>query len=239
VLAAARSLIGARLVRVDDAGERVARITEVEAYGGPEDRASHARFGATPRTASMFGRPGIAYVYRVYGIHACLNVVTGPAGTASAVLLRAAEPLAGIDRMRAARVARAVATRAADRADPAAAARRIARLPASRLAHGPANLAAAFGVDVAEDGRDLLDAAGVLRLEPAPRGEAAATILATPRVGVAYAGPGWADRPWRLVVSPGGRGLGAGPWPGDCRAPVDRLADADATSPGRPGPGAG
>lgn len=188
-------------MRVDAAGERVARITEVEAYGGPEDRASHARFGATARTRSMFGPPGIAYVYRVYGTHACLNVVTGPVGAASAVLLRAAEPMTGIDRMRAARVARAVATRATDRADPAAALRRIGCLPAARLALGPANLAAAFGVDVADDGRDLLDPASPLRLEPAPPDEGPTPFVATPRIGVAYAGPGWADRAWRFVAA--------------------------------------
>jgi DNA-3-methyladenine glycosylase len=205
-------------VRVDAAGERVARITEVEAYGGPDDRASHARFGATARTRSMFGAPGIAYVYRVYGMHACLNVVTGPAGAASAVLLRAAEPLTGVDRMREARVARAVATRAADRADPAAALHRIRRLPAARLAHGPANLAAAFGVDVADDGRDLLDAASPLHLEPAPPDEGPTPILATRRIGVAYAGPGWAEQPWRFVAVPAGsapaaQGGGAGSGP--------------------------
>ena len=200
VPAAARGLIGARLVRQDAGGERVARITEVEAYDGPDDRASHARFGATARTRSMFGRAGIAYVYRVYGLHTCLNVVTRPAGAASAVLLRAAVPVTGIERMRVARVARAVATRAADRADPAGARRRIDRIPAARLARGPANLAAAFGVDLADDGRDLLDPAGSLRLEPAPPGETTPPILATPRIGVAYAGPGWAERPWRFVA---------------------------------------
>lgn len=187
-------------MRVDDAGERVARITEVEAYGGPDDRASHARFGATARTRSMFGPPGTAYVYRVYGMHACLNVVTGPAGAASAVLLRAAEPMTGVDRMRAARVARAVATRGADRADPAGAQRRIGRLPAARLALGPANLAAAFGVDVADDGRDLLDPASPLRLEPVPPDEGPTPVVATSRIGVAYAGPAWAERPWRFVA---------------------------------------
>jgi DNA-3-methyladenine glycosylase len=104
--------------------------------------------------------------------------------------------------MRAARLARAVASRAADRVDPAAAARRLARIPAARLARGPANLAAAFDVDVADDGRDLLDPASPLRLEPCPPGEASLAVVATTRVGVAYAGPGWADRPWRFVATP-------------------------------------
>ncbi len=200
MLAAARGLLGARLVRVGPAGDRVGRIVEVEAYGGPEDRASHARFGRTARTAAMFGPPGHAYVYRIYGMHTCLNVVTGPAESASAVLLRAVEPLAGIELMRRARVARAVATRRADRADPAATERRINALAPDRLVAGPAMLAAAFDVDVADDGCDLLAATSGLRLEPAPAYEPPPVFRATPRVGVAHAGPTWAGLPWRFVV---------------------------------------
>lgn len=173
---------------------------EVEAYAGPEDRASHARFGRTRRTRAMFGPPGHAYVYRIYGMHTCLNVVTGPEGSASAVLLRAVEPLAGIDRMRRARLARAIATRRADRVDPAAAERRIAALAPGRLTAGPAMLAAAFDVEVGDDGRDLLAATSPLRLEPAPPGEPPLSTRATPRIGVGHAGPGWAERPWRIVA---------------------------------------
>ena len=196
-------------MRQDPRGTRIGRIVEVEAYAGPEDRASHARFGRTARTATMFAAAGSAYVYGVYGMHTCLNVVVGPAGEAAAVLVRAVEPLAGIEAMRAARLARAVATRSADRADPSAAAARITLLPAARLAAGPANVAAAFGVTRDDDGRDLLDPAGTLRLEPAPPGEPTSAVRATPRVGVAYAGPGWADRPWRFVeVGPPATGPG-------------------------------
>jgi len=196
-------------VREDPRGTRSGRIVEVEAYAGPEDRASHARFGRTARTATMFAAAGSAYVYGVYGMHTCLNVVVGPPGEAGAVLVRAVEPLAGIESMRTARLARAVATRRADRADPPAAAARITRLPAARLAAGPANVAAAFGVTRDDDGRDLLDPAGTLRLEPAPPGERPSAVRATPRVGVAYAGPGWADRPWRFVeVGPPATGPG-------------------------------
>lgn len=202
MLAAARGLVGAHLVRTGPEGRRVGRIVEVEAYGGPEDRASHARFGRTLRTSAMFGPAGRAYVYRIYGMHTCLNVVTGPDGTASAVLLRAVEPLAGVDLMRRARTARAIATRRADRADPRATERRIAALVPGRLAAGPAMLAAAFDVDAADDGRDLLDPRSPLRLQPAPPGPPLA-IRATPRVGVDHAGPGWADRPWRFVAEAG------------------------------------
>jgi DNA-3-methyladenine glycosylase len=91
----ARDLLGKVLVHQDGRTRRAARIVETEAYHGPSDRASHARFGPTPRAAVMFGPPGHAYVYRVYGIHHCMNVVTGPDGHAGAVLIRAGEPLEG------------------------------------------------------------------------------------------------------------------------------------------------
>jgi DNA-3-methyladenine glycosylase len=91
----ARDLLGKVLVH-DDAGvRRAARIVETEAYHGPDDLASHARFGATKRAAIMFGPPGVAYVYLIYGTSHCFNVVTGPEGFASAVLVRSAEPIAG------------------------------------------------------------------------------------------------------------------------------------------------
>jgi DNA-3-methyladenine glycosylase len=198
---AARGLMGALLVREEGAGRRTGRIVEVEAYAGPEDRASHARFGPRSRAATMFGAPGRAYVYGVYGMHTCLNVVVGPAGNGAAVLLRAVVPLEGVDLMRAARLAASLARRRAAAADPAAEASRIVRLPAERLAAGPANLAAAFGVERDDGGLDLLDPAGPLRLEPGRRDGPQDAIVATARIGVAYAGPGWADRPWRFVVS--------------------------------------
>lgn len=93
--AVARALLGQLLVHEDRGRLRAARLVETEAYLGPEDRASHARFGPTPRAAVMFGPPGVAYVYLVYGLHHCMNVVTGEEGEGQAVLLRAAEPLRG------------------------------------------------------------------------------------------------------------------------------------------------
>ena len=91
--AVARDLLGKVVVRIDGGVRRAARLVEVEAYHGPRDRASHARRGPTPRAAIMYGPPGVAYVYLIYGTSHCLNVVTGEPGEPSAVLLRAAEPL--------------------------------------------------------------------------------------------------------------------------------------------------
>jgi DNA-3-methyladenine glycosylase len=93
--AVARALLGKVLVHLDGGVRRAARIVETEAYHGPRDQASHARFGPTPRARIMFGPPGFAYVYLVYGTSHCVNVVTGPAGFPSAVLVRAGEPLEG------------------------------------------------------------------------------------------------------------------------------------------------
>jgi DNA-3-methyladenine glycosylase len=91
----ARELLGKVLVHRDRGVRRAVRIVETEAYHGADDRASHARFGPTPRAEVMFGRAGVAYVYLVYGVHHCVNVVTGEEGFAGAVLLRAGEPLEG------------------------------------------------------------------------------------------------------------------------------------------------
>jgi DNA-3-methyladenine glycosylase len=93
--AVARDLLGKLLVHRDGGVRRAARIVETEAYHGPDDRASHARFGRTRRAAIMFGPPGIAYVYLIYGTSHCLNVVTGEEGFPSAVLIRAGEPSEG------------------------------------------------------------------------------------------------------------------------------------------------
>jgi DNA-3-methyladenine glycosylase len=169
------------LVRDDRTGRRVGRIVETEAYGGPEDRASHARFRSSTRNAVMFGPAGHAYVYRVYGMHDCLNVVTGPDGEASAVLIRAVEALTGLDIVRAER-------------------HRV--VPDARLASGPGLVGAYFGVDPGWTGLDLCDGASPLRLEDDPdRRGARMSIDARPRVGIDYAGPGWVDRPWRFSIS--------------------------------------
>ncbi|SBT40179.1 DNA-3-methyladenine glycosylase [Micromonospora narathiwatensis] len=169
VVPAARGLLGCRLT-----GHGVTvRITEVEAYAGTAgDPASHAHRGRTPRNAVMFGPSGHAYVYFTYGMHWCVNVVTGPEGEASAVLLRAGEVVDGLD------VARS-------------------RRPAVRrdveLARGPARLCAALGVDRSVYGADLLGD-GPVRLRPPLDQVPEASIVAGPRVGVT----GAHDVPWRF-----------------------------------------
>jgi len=158
VLEAARSMLGRRLIS-DIGGTRTSvMLTEVEAYDGADDPASHAHRGRTPRNASMFAAPGTLYVYRSYGIHWCMNVVCGPVGVASAVLLRGGIAVEGERVMRA---------------------RRQGRLP---IAVGPGNLTQALGVTGDLDGGSVT--AGPLRIEGEPAG---GTITATPRVGISRA----------------------------------------------------
>ena len=169
-------MLGARLVSIV-AGEQVTlRLTEVEAYGGVgEDPGSHAFRRQTPRNEVMFGAAGHAYVYFTYGMHWCLNVVTGPPGTAGAVLLRAGEVVDGID---SARRRRSASARDRD------------------LARGPARLATALAVTGDLDGVDLLSARSPLRLRleaPVP----AAEISTSPRTGVSGAG---SEQPWRFFL---------------------------------------
>ena len=178
-------------------GRRAGTIVEVEAYIGEDDLASHARFGETDRNRIMYGSPGLAYVYLVYGMYDCLNVVTEPTGRPAAVLVRAVAPEEGIEAMREARIARSAARR---RAVNPAQAERIARLPAERLASGPGLVCAAFGIDRSMTGLDLCDPDAPLRLETGtPR--AGRHVLTSPRIGVAYAGPRWAAVPWRFFAA--------------------------------------
>jgi DNA-3-methyladenine glycosylase len=212
-LAAARSLIGARLTRGSGPEARAGRIVEVEAYIGQADLASHARFGRTRRTAVMFGPPGVSYVYLVYGMYHCLNVVTEAEGTAAALLIRAVEPTAGEDRMRRARLDLLVARARRNGKDvPEMARVRLQALPATRLASGPGLVCAAFSIDRSDDGRDLCDPASELRLEIGADDDVL-PIDTGPRVGIGYAPEPWRSRPWRFFV-PGSASLSVAPRPG-------------------------
>lgn len=161
-VALARQLLGCRLVVRGAGVDHVRRITEVEAYDGPHDRASHASRGRTARNAVMFGPPGFWYVYLCYGIHEMLNLVTGPADYPAAVLIRGVE---GYD--------------------------------------GPGKLTRALGIDRRFHGRPAARATG-LWIEAGADVPDPADIVATPRVGVDYAGVEWAAKPWRFVLRPRG-----------------------------------
>ena len=177
VEAAARSLLGCRL---SGYGVTV-RLTEVEAYSGVGgDPASHAFRGQTPRNAVMFGPAGVLYVYFTYGMHWCMNVVTGPVGAASAVLLRAGEVVDGADLARSRRVARSGAA-VTDR----------------DLARGPSRLAMALGVTGQDNGARLLDGSGDIALLSRRTAVAPDAIRIGPRVGVAVG----AETPWRFWLA--------------------------------------
>jgi DNA-3-methyladenine glycosylase len=177
---AARALLGTLIVREHAAGRRVARIVETEAYGGPDDRASHARAGRTRRTSVMFGPPGRAYVYLVYGMHHCLNVVCGSDGQAAAVLIRAVEPVEGMELMRQRR----------GRGD----------VDDARLGAGPALTCRVLDIDRGLDGVDLLADRGLWLARDVAVARAR-DVLSGPRIGVEYAGPEWAVRPWRFGIA--------------------------------------
>ena len=177
----ARELLGAVLECDTSDGVASGRVVETEAYLGPHDPACHAVVGRTRRTWHLHGPPGVAYVYRIYGVHWCFNAVTLPEGVGSAVLVRALEPLDGVPLMR--------RRRGRPPGPPAA------LLPGDReLTNGPGKLCAALGIDGALDGAPL--AAGPLRLRPgAPLADAA--VIATPRIGITRA----ADWPLRYLVA--------------------------------------
>jgi DNA-3-methyladenine glycosylase len=185
-----------------DGSQRRGRIVEVEAYIGEDDRASHARFGRTARNAVMYGPPGVAYVYLVYGMYDCLNIVTEPVGRPAAILVRAVEPIEGEAVMRASRLERTLGRRKTrSAASDALAAARLARLPTARLAAGPGLVSAAFGIDRSFTGRDLLAPDADLRLELAPADEPQPVVIATPRLGIDFAGSPWTEVPWRFTIA--------------------------------------
>ncbi|MGH7915996.1 MAG: DNA-3-methyladenine glycosylase [Candidatus Binataceae bacterium] len=172
VLTVARECIGKLLVRRTAEGETAGRIVEAEAYRGPLDLAAHSAHGLTRRTAAMFGPPGHAYVFRLYGSSWAMNLVTGAEGEPHAVLIRALEPVRGLALME------------ARRGRPAA---------ERELTNGPGKLTAAMGINGDDYGRDLCGEELFIEIGPRPTG----IIGRSPRINVAYAGR-WADKPWRF-----------------------------------------
>ena len=171
-------LLGAELIHESPEGITIGRIVEVEAYRGPEDRAAHSFGGRrTARTEVMFGPPGHLYVYRSYGIHLCCNVVSAPVGKPEAILIRALEPLEGLDLM---------------------AARR--RLPLSRareFCNGPGKLTQAMGIGMEHYGHDLRKPPLRLRVgdfRPQPE-----QIERGPRIGIDRSGEA-KFYPWRFWI---------------------------------------
>jgi DNA-3-methyladenine glycosylase len=183
----APSLLGCWVITDRPEGRVALRLTEVEAYSGEGvDPASHAHRGPTPRAEIMFGPPGRLYVYFSYGVHWCANVVVGPEGRGSAVLLRAGEVVVGQE---------------------LAHSRRAAARVARDLARGPARLTQALAIGPDDRGADLLDPGSPVRLHRGPR---PSSLSAGPRVGISQA----TDLPWRFwepaapsvsVFRPGGK----------------------------------
>jgi DNA-3-methyladenine glycosylase len=180
----ARDLLGVHLVRRTKDGLLTGKIVETEAYLGAEDPASHAYRGRTARNDVMFRAGGHLYVYFTYGMHFCSNIVTGPEGTAGAVLLRAVEPVEGCDLMLRNRTLKY----------------RGRKTPASVGAHltdGPARLCEAFAINREDNGTDLTrDVIYCVMGEPVPDSE----VGATPRIGISVN----KGKRWRFVVKESG-----------------------------------
>jgi DNA-3-methyladenine glycosylase len=183
VVEVARDLVGCVVEHEGCAG----RIVETEAYHHSEP-ACHAYVGLTPRTATLFGPPGHAYVYRSYGVHALLNAVCEPEGAGAAVLIRALEPLDGLDAMR--------ERRGLERAED--------------LCSGPGKLTQALGIGLDRNGVGLLD--GPVRIHPRESGAAAPDVAIGTRIGITRA----VELPWRFVAL-GSRHVSR-PWPPGLRA---------------------
>lgn len=180
----AQALLGQLLVRTQADGTRLSGlVVETEAYLGPEDRAAHTFGGRrTPRNDAMWQRGGTCYVYFTYGLHHCMNIVTRDEQSPQAALIRALQPIEGLDAMRRHRAGR----RGKPKCD-------------TDLCSGPAKLCQALGIDRALNGADLCTGAALWTEQARARRLPAARIAAGPRVGIGYAGD-WVDRPLRFSI---------------------------------------
>jgi len=172
-LVVARELIGTRLVRIDHDRKLVGLITETEAYISEKDLACHCKAGRTPRTQVMYGEAGHAYVYFTYGNHWMLNVVTEEVDFPAAVLIRAIQPIEGVELM--------------------------SRRRSGRDTFGPGKLTQAMGITKSENGIDLTETASSLWIEA---GVQVPNSLVTkgPRVGLNNTPEPWLSKPWRFLV---------------------------------------
>jgi DNA-3-methyladenine glycosylase len=195
-LEVATALVGCILRSETGEGVTSGRIVETEAYLH-DDPACHAYRGETPRNRTMFGPPGHAYIYFTYGMHHCFNAVTAPEGTAEAVLIRAIEPLEGLELMLRRRLSFSARGRKdqVEKADWSEADPSPSRLREHRVASGPGNLTVALGLTRAQDGLDL--AAGPLLIFPRPAAEPEPLVIATTRIGVTRG----AEFPWRFLLA--------------------------------------
>jgi DNA-3-methyladenine glycosylase len=171
----ARALLGCRLVRRIDGQRLSGWIVETEAYIGERDRAAHSSHGRTPRTAVMFGAPGVAYVYFTYGMHWLFNVVTEADGFPAAVLVRALEPVEGVERMQQHR----------------------GRRPIRQLCSGPAKLTQALRIDGRHNGVDLCARNSEIWIEAAQQ---TVRVGRSARIGIERVPEPWLSRPWRYFV---------------------------------------
>jgi DNA-3-methyladenine glycosylase len=217
VVEVARALIGCTVSHAAPDGSPLAGvIVETEAYHESEP-ACHAFIGLTPRTETLFGPPGRAYMYRSYGIHAMLNAVCEPEGVGAAVLIRALQPIEGLEQMR---VRRTLDHEGAGNTGRASSLRSISRLPSDfELCSGPGKLTQALGLELTDNGEDL--SRGSLKIfEPPPGWEDPSVVVGT-RVGITKA----IDLPWRFCVAgnanvsrPRPRTNGVSPWSRAARA---------------------
>ncbi len=172
-LTVARELIGARLVRILDGVKLVGLITETEAYISEKDLACHAKSGRTPRTQVMYGEPGHAYIYFTYGNHWMLNAVTEREGFPAAVLIRAIQPIEGVEIMLERRM--------------------------GRDTFGPGKLCQAMGIGKGENTVDLTEAGSGLWIEAGVQVPDSA-VTKSPRVGLNNTPEPWLSKPWRFLV---------------------------------------
>jgi len=173
----ARDLLGCLLVRQSNGTRLSGRIVEAEAYRGEEDLACHAKAGRTKRTEIMYGPPGFAYVYFTYGMHWMLNVVAEKEGFPAAVLIRAVEPIEGIEVMRRLRGMNEI----------------------SLLCKGPGRLTQAMAIQKGENGLDFCEKASSLRIEPGVNPDDR-EIIASPRIGLGKTPEPWLSKSWRFCI---------------------------------------